>query len=72
MENITRGERIRAFVLEGKTKKGWQRIFKGYCIGHKFIHRFSDMEVDAVRLIVLESKGATDVLNLAVFHVSDE
>ena len=72
MEDISKGERVREFVLEGKTKKGWQPIFKGSCIGHKFIHRFDEMEVSAVRLRVTESKGEPDILDFSAFSFLDE
>jgi alpha-L-fucosidase len=68
MEDISKGERIREFVLEGKTKKGWQPIFEGSCIGHKFIYRFKDMEVSAVRLHVTESNGIPDILHFSAFN----
>jgi alpha-L-fucosidase len=71
MENIVRGERIRAFVLEGKTKKGWQIIFKGSCVGHKFIHRFEEIEVDEVRLKVTGSKGKSDILAFSVYYITN-
>jgi alpha-L-fucosidase len=69
MEDISKGERIRKFVLEGKTKMGWQTIFEGSSIGHKFIHLFNDMEVSAVRLNILESKGEPQILDFSVFKV---
>ncbi|MBN2611747.1 MAG: alpha-L-fucosidase [Bacteroidales bacterium] len=69
-EDIVKGERVREFVLEGKTKDGWQTIFEGSCIGHKFIHQFEDMEVDAVRLQILESKGEVQIKNFDVFNVN--
>ncbi len=69
-EDITKGERVRKFILEGKTKKGWQTIFEGSCIGHKFIHRFDDLEVSAVRLNVTESKGEPQIQSFEVFHVN--
>jgi alpha-L-fucosidase len=72
MENIAKGERIREFVLEGKTRKGWQTIFKGSCIGHKFIHRFDEIELSEIRLVITESKGEPDILNLSVFHSSSK
>ena len=68
MEDISKGERVRKFVLEGKTKKGWQPIFEGSCIGHKFIHRFDEMEVSAFRVKVTESKGEPDILNFSAFN----
>ena len=71
MEDIAKGERVRKFVLEGKTNKGWQTIFEGSCIGHKFIHRFNDMEVSAVRLTVLEAKGEPQLLDVSVFNVTN-
>ena len=69
-EDITKGERVRKFILEGKTKKGWQTIFEGSCIGHKFIHRFDDLKVSAVRLNVTESKGEPQIQSFEVFHVN--
>jgi alpha-L-fucosidase len=71
MEDIAKGERVREFVLEGKTKKGWQLIFKGSCIGHKFIHRFDEMEVTEVRLLVTESKGEPAILDFSVFNITN-
>jgi hypothetical protein len=68
-ENIAKGERIRKFVLEGKTSDGWQPIFEGSCIGHKFIHKFDDMEVSEVRLNILESKGEPQIKSFKVFNV---
>ena len=69
-EDITKGERVRKFILEGKTKKGWQTIFEGSCIGHKFIHRFDDLKVSAVRLNVTESKGEPQIQSFEVFHMN--
>ena len=69
MEDISKGERVRKFVIEGKTQNGWKTIFEGSCIGHKFIHRFDEMEVGAVRLIIPESKGEPQINTFKVFHV---
>ena len=69
MEDITKGERVKKFVLEGKTKKGWQTIFGGSCIGHKFIHQFEAMEVSAVRLKISESKGEPQIHRFEVFRI---
>ena len=71
MEDITKGERVRAFVLEGKTKNGWKSIFTGSCIGHKFIYRFDDIDVSAIRLNILESKGEPQLLNILAFNISN-
>ncbi len=70
MEDISNGERVRKFILEGKTKRGWQTVFEGSCIGHKFIHRFNDMDVYEVRLNILESKRKPRIKKFEVFNVS--
>ncbi len=69
MEDITKGERVRKFIIEGKTENGWETIFSGSCIGHKFIHRFEEMKVDKVRLKIPESKGEPQIQNFQVFNV---
>jgi alpha-L-fucosidase len=71
MENITKGERVRKFILEGKTKKGWQTIFEGSCIGHKFIHRFEEMEISEVRLRIPESKGEPQLSDVSVYFANN-
>jgi alpha-L-fucosidase len=69
-EDIAKGERVRKFVLEGKTADGWQPIFEGSCIGHKFIHQFDDMDVSEVRLNILESEGEPQIRSFHVFNVN--
>ncbi|WP_186756004.1 alpha-L-fucosidase [Echinicola salinicaeni] len=71
MEDIAKGERVRRFVLEGKTKNGWQTITEGSSIGHKFIHRFDGLDVSEIRLKISESKGAPQIKKLAVYNVED-
>lgn len=56
-EDIRFGERIRAFVLEGKASGKWKEIYNGSSIGHKHIIVLEDMEVDGLRLMIKESKG---------------
>ena len=69
-ENIAEGERVREFIIEGNTADGWQVIFEGSCIGHKFIHRFDNMQVDEVRLRIPESRGEPQIKTLEVFNVN--
>jgi len=57
--------------LEGKTKKGWQLIFEGSCIGHKFIHRFKEMEISQLRLTVSESKGEAQIKDFMVYNITE-
>lgn len=67
MEDIAKGERVRKFVLEGKTKNGWEVIFEGSCIGHKFIHRFEDRMVSALRLKIPEYAAEPQIKVFSVY-----
>ena len=69
MEDIAKGERVREFIIEGKTKKGWKTIFEGSCIGHKFIHRFDAVEVSEIRLRISESVGLPQIIELTVYNI---
>lgn len=70
-EDIAVGERVRKFVLECKTKNGWQSIFEGTVVGHKFIHKFDILEVDTVRLKISEARGEPQIKSFKVYHVED-
>lgn len=69
MENIAQGERVREFIIEGNTADGWQEIFKGSCIGHKFIHQFDTVDVSEICLKISDSKGAPKIKELALYYL---
>jgi alpha-L-fucosidase len=69
MEDISKGERVRKFKIEGKIQQGWFTIFEGSCIGHKFIYRFDEIEVSAVRLKIGESKGEPNIKDFSIYWI---
>ncbi len=69
MEDITMGERVRKFILEGKTSAGWQTLFEGSCVGHKFIHRFQTTTVSTLRIKIPDSRGKPLISNLAAYYI---
>ncbi len=71
-EDISKGERVRKFTLEGKTKNGWQILFDGSSIGHKFIHVFDEIEVSHIRLKILESIGEPMIQSFEIFNIKDK
>ena len=69
MEQITQGERVRAYAVEGLDGGGkWQKLCEGISIGHKRIQRFEPVEATKVRLRVTESVARPQVRSLAVYH----
>jgi alpha-L-fucosidase len=67
MEDIAQGERIREFEIEGKTKKGWQLISKGFSVGHKYISRFKELEVSALRLNITKSLAEPNIKDFSAY-----
>lgn len=57
MEDITGGERIRRHRVRGRTSAGWIELCAGTSVGHKRIHRFQPVHVDALELHCDESTG---------------
>ncbi len=66
MEDISAGERVRKFKIEGKIEEKQFTIFEGSSIGHKFICQFDDLEVFAERLNISDSKGTPIISNFSV------
>jgi len=70
MEQITEGERIREYVVEGMIDGEWKAICKGQSVGHKRISRFNPVTVTKVRLRCVRSIAEPLIRKLAVYHVA--
>ncbi len=67
MEDITRGERIRKYVIEGQVDGNWIEIASGTAVGHKKIDRIKPTEVSRIRLRVTASAADPIIRKLAVY-----
>ncbi len=71
MEDIAQGERIRAWVLEGRARNStWEKLGAGQSIGHKRILHFARQELAAVRLRIPKSSTEPRLRRLAVFDTA--
>jgi alpha-L-fucosidase len=68
MEDISQGERVRTYVIEGMVAGQWKRLAAGTAVGHKRIDRFLPVGVTQVRLLVLESVGKPQIRKLSVYR----
>jgi len=69
MEDINRGERIRAYKIESRlTGSSWQTICEGQSIGHKRIHCFPDVRVKNLRFNVTKAVAPPHIRKLSVFY----
>ena len=74
MEDIRYGERVREYVVEGRTSDGWKPLAKGTMIGHKKIDRFKPVKVSEVRLRVTKQAAPPIIREFAVYdtHVQPD
>ncbi|MCC6284381.1 MAG: alpha-L-fucosidase [Phycisphaerales bacterium] len=71
MEDITQGERVRAFELDVLVRGEWSTVARGNSIGHKRIERIARASVEAVRLRVTESIGEPIIRRLSLHRTAD-
>jgi len=54
-EQITSGQRVARYVVEGQAATGWRELARGTTIGYKRIHRIAPATVEALRVRIEES-----------------
>ena len=67
MEDISGGEAIREYRLEGFRDGTWEELATGSAIGHKKIDFFPAAKVSKVRLLVLRSVGRAMLSSMAAY-----
>jgi alpha-L-fucosidase len=69
MEDITQGERVREYVVEGRSGGEWKILAKGTAIGHKHIDKFDPMEVSELRLRIIRSAAKPIIRRFAAYWI---
>jgi alpha-L-fucosidase len=69
MEDISKGERIREYVVEARgADGGWAPVAGGSAVGHKKIDRFDPVKTSAIRVRVLRSVAEPHFRHLRVYN----
>jgi hypothetical protein len=68
-EEISMGERIREYRVEGLTSNGWTILCEGESVGHKRIQTFEPTSVIGVRWVINECIAIPQIKNFSVFNV---
>ena len=66
-EDITRGQNIARYVLEGSAGGDWQTLSRGTTVGHRKLDRFEPVNVQRLRLRIEEALAAPRLARLAVY-----
>ena len=69
-EDISRGECVRRYRIEGHISGAWKTLGEGSSIGHKRIQPIEPVLVDSLRLVTTESAGIPILRSLAVFYTA--
>jgi len=67
-EDISFGQRVRQYIIEGRTNNKWTVLARGLSIGHKRIEHFSPVKIDAIRLKIIEFTFSPIIKRFAVFN----
>ena len=68
MEDISLGERVRRYEVEGRRPEGqWKPLCAGTAIGHKRIEKIDPTEVSRIRLRCLEYAAEPHIREMAVY-----
>lgn len=67
-EDITLGERIRAYRVEARTGGKWVTVAKGTSVGHKRIERFDPIEATAFRVVVEQCTDSPRIRDFSVYY----
>ncbi|WP_242203080.1 alpha-L-fucosidase [Aestuariivivens insulae] len=69
-EDITHGERVRAYVVEAFVDGKWKLLYSGESIGHKRIIQFETVKASRLRLRILKSDREPRIKNFSIFNVN--
>lgn len=67
MEDISKGERIREYILSGLSDGNWISLGKGSCVGHKRIETVRHGMFSAVRLEITRSEGTPMIRSFSCY-----
>lgn len=71
-EDISKGERIQRYQVEGLVDGKWILLCEGISVGHKRIQRFKKTKVSAVRLLVSDSIGNPFIKKFSTLNYTPE
>lgn len=69
-EDITKGQRVEQFAVEGFINGEWKTLASGTTIGYKRILTFPDMKPEKIRINVKGSRGEANIKGVKAYHIS--
>lgn len=70
MEDISEGERIREYVIEGWIDGAWAPLARGTAVGHKKIDKFEPVRIAKIRIRIVRSIGEARIRRIALHRTA--
>ena len=67
-EDITKGQRVESFLLEGYMDGNWQTLAEGTTVGYKRLVRFAECQPEKIRLTIQSSRNEAHILRTGLFY----
>lgn len=67
-EDISKGQRIEAFMLEARVNGGWKTVAEGTTVGLKRLLRFPECKSKELRLTISEARGVANMMSVGAFY----
>ena len=71
-ENISKGQRVEKFVLEGWQNNQWVKITEGTTIGYRRLLKFENFTTSKLRLVILSSRLQPTIAEVGLYEGSSE
>ena len=69
-EDLSQGQRIRAYRIEAKVGGKWKAVAQGTSVGHKRIEAFEPVEASGFRVVVEQCKGTPCIRNFSIYNTN--
>jgi alpha-L-fucosidase len=68
-EDISKGQRVEKFTVEGLVNGSWQQLAEGTTIGCRRILTFDPITVEGVRVLITESRGEPNINPVEAYRI---
>ena len=67
-EDITKGQRVESFLLEGYWDGSWRTLAEGTTVGYKRLVRFTECQPEKIRLTIRSARNEAHILRTGLFY----
>ena len=67
-EDITKGQRVESFLLEGYWDGNWRTLAEGTTVGYKRLVRFTECQPEKIRLTIRSARNEAHILRTGLFY----